>query len=238
MKNMNRGQTPILIRTLTPIVFLLLSGAAMAQDCRVLDPELQGLHAGPCVNGLAEGEGMARGTADYRGGFSAGRKHGRGVKAWPNGDRYEGEFAEDRKHGRGVYVWGKGPWAGERYEGDFSNDRRHGSGEYRYASGDVYRGPWDNDIATGPPTPMRQARAKFEEEARAAVAQEGRKVCREMEVGIGGRDWVRGVVVALEGGKAGVRIDDAGSQAHLIGGAEARVGAVVWDVPGAWTPCW
>ena len=44
---------------------------------------------------------------------------------------------------------------------------------------------------------MMRARAKFAAEALAAVAKQGQKVCREMEVGIGGRDWVRGVVVGV-----------------------------------------
>ena len=93
---------------------LFYACAAHGQACRVLDPELQGTYAGPCVNGLAEGEGVATGTAEYRGGFQAGRKHGHGVKTWPNGDRYEGEFVADGKDGYGVYVWGQGPWQGER----------------------------------------------------------------------------------------------------------------------------
>lgn len=218
-------------------VFVLFASCASAQDCRVLDPELQGTYAGPCVNGLAQGEGYAAGKAEYRGGFQAGRKHGKGVKTWPNGDRYEGEFAADAKHGRGLYVWGRGPWAGERYEGAFAGDRRHGFGVYRWASGDVYSGPWQNDVATGPPTPMMQARAKFEEEARLAVAKEGTKVCREMPVGIGDRDWVRGTVVAVAGDKVAVRIDDAGRQPHAVAGAEVRKGDVAWDAPHFWTPC-
>src|SRR5688500_16617172 len=73
-----------LIRALTPIFF---RHAVHAQSpCRVLDPELQGSYRGPCVNGLAEGEGAASGAAEYRGSFRGGRKHGHGVKTWPNGD--------------------------------------------------------------------------------------------------------------------------------------------------------
>lgn len=219
-------------------VFLLLASGALAQDCRVLDPELQRAYAGPCVNGLAEGEGYAAGTAQYVGGFKAGRKHGRGVKSWPNGDRYEGDFVADAKHGLGTYVWGRGPWAGERYEGDFANDRRQGFGVYRWQSGDVYAGPWEKDVATGAPTPMMQARTKFEAEALRAVGKEGTKVCREMAVGIGGRDWVRGTVVALSGDRVGIRIDDPGAQPHAVAGAEARRGEVAWDAATAWTPCY
>jgi len=200
---------------------LLIAQAAYAQQCRVVDPELQGTYAGPCVNGLAEGRGVASGTAQYEGEFKAGKKDGKGVKTWPNGDRYEGDFVEDRKQGRGVYTWGRGPWEGERYEGEFAGDRRNGFGEYRYSSGDIYRGPWRDDAAIGAPTPMMQARAKFEQESIAAVGKPGTKVCRELEVGIGGRAWQRGVVEAVDGGRVGVRVD----------------GKLIWDAATAWTPC-
>jgi hypothetical protein len=116
--------------------FLWFACAAAAQECRVLDPELQGAYSGPCAAGLAQGRGTAIGSAEYRGEFQAGRKHGKGVKTWSNGDRYEGDFLEDRKEGAGIYVWGRGPWAGERYEGGYVDDRRHGFGVYRWPSGD------------------------------------------------------------------------------------------------------
>jgi len=219
---------------MTRILFLLLfiPSLANAQACRVLDPELQKSYSGPCVSGLAEGEGIAAGTAEYRGGFKAGRKHGRGAKTWPNGDRYEGEFADDHKNGYGVYEWGKGPWEGERYDGEFAGDRRHGYGIYWWPGGDVYSGPWESDRPTGPGTEMMRARAKFAAEALAAVAKEGQKVCREMPIGIGAREWVRGVVVGIEGEHVGVRIDDPGAHAHF------PRGDVVWDLARTWTPCW
>jgi len=226
------------------IAFALLLGSlgfcvhAQTQSCRVLDPELQGHYEGPCVEGLAEGEGSARGIAEYRGGFKAGRKHGKGVKIWPNGDRYEGDFIEDRKDGVGAYTWGRGPWAGERYEGDYVEDRRHGYGVYRWPSGDVYRGPWREDAFAGPPTGMMIARAKFEQEARAALGKPGQKVCREMAVGIGGRDWVRGTVVEASPEHIAVRIDDPGTHPHVIAEVEAQSGAVLRDAPTNWTPCY
>src|SRR5205807_8657360 len=77
---------PLSLHDALPISLISI---AQAQECRVLDPELQGRYAGPCVNGLAEGQGSARGAAQYEGGFKAGRKHGKGVKTWPNGDRFE-----------------------------------------------------------------------------------------------------------------------------------------------------
>ena len=219
-------------------IFLLLCGTAQAQGCRVLDPELQQRYAGPCVNGLAEGVGEASGVARYVGGFKAGRKHGKGVKTWPSGDRYEGDFVEDRKEGVGAYTWGRGKWQGERYEGAYLADKRHGFGVYRWPSGDVYAGPWKEDALAGPATPMMAARAKFEEEARAAVAKEGQKVCREMPIGIGLREWLRGTVVRIGAEQVAVRIDEAGSQPHLVANVEVLPGDVVWDAPVNWTPCY
>jgi hypothetical protein len=220
------------------VALLCAALVAQAQECRVLDPELQGAYAGGCVDGLAAGFGHARGVAEYRGEFRAGRKHGRGVKSWPNGDRYEGEFVDDRKEGQGVYVFGRGPWAGERYEGGFLDDRRHGHGVYRWTTGDVYAGPWEADRAVGPPTPMMLARAQYEREAKAAVAQAGQKVCREMAVGIGGRDWVRGTVADFTDDRVGVRIDDPGRHPHVVAQAEIHKGDVVWTPYTEWTPCW
>lgn len=218
-------------RALTPI-FLFFSVCVQAQPCKVLDPELQGIYSGPCVNGVAEGDGFAKGSSEYRGSFKAGRKDGRGVKTWPNGDRYEGEFVADRKEGYGSYVWGKGPWEGERYDGSFANDRREGYGIYWWPNGDVYSGMWEGDKATGPGTEMMRARAKHASEARAAVAKRGQRVCREVAFGIGGRDWVRGEVVDVEGEYVGVRIEESGRA-----GIYPR-GDMVWDAAQSWTPCW
>ena len=242
----NRGQTPnerIGVRPrfssgVRPRFFLVLALAfacpleAQAQNCKVMDPELQASYSGPCVNGLAEGQGSASGVAEYVGGFKAGRKHGHGVKTWPNGDRYEGEFVADHRQGYGSYVWGRGAWQGERYDGEFAADRRYGYGIYWWPSGDVYQGPWQADAPIGPGTEMMRARAKHDAELRAAVARDGQKVCREMPVGIGGREWVRGVVVGIEGEHVGVRIDDPGKQGNF------PRGEVVWDLAQSWTPCW
>ena len=220
------------------MLFVLAFSSEAQSSCRVHDPELQSSYEGGCKDGLAEGYGEARGTAHYRGEFKAGRKHGKGVKTWPNGDRYEGEFFEDHRHGVGSYTWGRGPWAGERYEGAYANDRRHGFGVYRWPSGDVYAGPWENDAIKGPGTPMMVARGKFEEESRKAVARPGQKVCREMAIGIANSEWVRGMVVGVSEGKVGIRIDEPGSHPHVIANAEVRKGDVVWDEPFPWTPCY
>ncbi|TAK49134.1 MAG: hypothetical protein EPO27_05535 [Betaproteobacteria bacterium] len=81
------------------------------------------------------------------------------------------------------------------------------------------------------------ARAIADTAAQAAVAKTGARVCREMQVGIAERDWVRGVVVKAEGRRVAVRIDQPGRFEHILNGAKVAFGAVVSDDATAWTPC-
>jgi hypothetical protein len=211
---------------------------ALAQTCRVLDPELQGMYKGDCRNGLADGQGEARGQAEYRGGFRAGRKHGHGVKVWPSGDRYEGEFVEDRKQGTGIYTWGdRGPAAGDRYSGQYVADRRQGFGTYTWRSGDVYAGQWSEDRPAGPlPGPILD-RARAEKEQEIGVARIGARVCRQLRVGIAERDWIRGEVIATQPGRIDVRIDEAGRLPRVVNGMTLVKGSVVTGAASDWTPC-
>jgi hypothetical protein len=126
---------------------------------------------------------------------------------------------------------------GESYEGDYVGDKRHGEGTYRFSTGDVYKGPWSEDKIAGYATPMMLARRKFEEEAKKAVAVEGRKVCREMPVGIALGEWIRGTVVGVSADQVGVRVDDPGTYRHMVAGVELQKDDVVWDAPTEWIPC-
>ena len=215
--------------------------AAMSQtagQCMVLDPELQGSYAGGCRDGLAEGPGNARGIAEYRGEFHAGRKHGKGVKSWPEGDRYEGDFVDDQKEGFGTYIWStRGSSAGERYTGAYRADRRNGFGTYTWPNGDVYAGPWANDQIVGALTPNMMARARAEMELRNAVAKPGAKVCRKMTIGIASTDWIRGTVMAVEADRIAVRIDDPGQFFETIGNTPIAKGITIRDAISAWAPC-
>ncbi len=229
------------MKALRACVALLMLFPLMASgqtECRVLDPELAGTYQGGCKDGLAEGYGEARGAAEYRGGFGAGRKHGKGVKVWPAGDRYEGEFVEDRKEGMGKYTWSpRGPAAGERYSGAYLNDRRHGYGAYEWPSGDRYAGLWVDDAIAGMPTPMMIARARAKTGVLAAVALPGAKVCRALQVGIAVRDWIRGEVTAVDAERIAVRIDDAGRQPHVIDNRPLVKGMTIWSTAAQWAPC-
>jgi len=230
--------TPMLALLVCFAAALFPQGASGQTGCRVLDPELAGIYQGGCKDGLAEGYGEAKGTAEYRGYFRAGRKHGKGIKTWPSGDRYEGDFAEDRKEGAGKYTWSpRGPSAGESYSGDYLNDRRHGYGVYEWRSGDRYAGLWADDAITGMPTPMMIARARANTEALAAVGKPGAKVCRVLRVGIAVRDWIRGEVTAVDRDRIVVRIDDPGRQPHVLDGQPLVKGMTIRSAATEWTPC-
>ena len=207
-------------------------------NCVVLDPELQGRYFGGCKDGLAEGYGQAIGTAEYKGGFKAGRKNGKGTKTWPSGDRYEGDFVDDRKQGKGTYTWGpRSAWAGEKYSGSYVGDRRQGFGVYEWPGGDRYAGPWKNDVITGPMTPKMMARTRAYAELAAAVGKRGAEVCRNMIVGSVTDDWVRGTVTEVQGERIAVRIDDPGRFPHVISDRAISKGDTVWDELQFWTPC-
>jgi hypothetical protein len=224
------------------LVLLLAIGAsaALAQSptCEVVDPELRGSYTGACIDGLAEGSGAASGKAHYEGQFKAGRKHGRGIKTWPTGDRYDGHFSEDRKDGQGTYMWGaETPWAGEKYSGTFRADMRDGTGTYEWPDGERSSGEWKNDALVGAPTARMLARAHHERERLAAVSKPGLTVCRQMRVGSVVRDWVRGTITSVDGRHLTVRIDDPGQFEHRIQGVVPSKGVVLRDWALMWSPC-
>lgn len=229
---------PGILLAFLAVVMLFPLPAAAQPACRVLDAEIAGSYSGGCRNGLAEGYGEAKGAAEYHGEFHAGRKHGKGVKTWPSGDRYEGEFVADRKEGQGKYIWGpNGPSAGESYSGAWKNDRRNGHGVYEWPSGDRYAGQWDDDRITGMPTPAMIARARAKTETLVAVAKPGVKVCRTLLVGIAVHDWIRGVVTSVDADRIEVRIDDPGQQPHVIDKRPLVKGMTFWSTAQDWKPC-
>ena len=225
------------------VVVLLFGGAGFApaqSGCTVLDPELQGSYEGGCVGGKAEGQGTAKGSATYSGGFHDGKKHGRGIKTWSWGDRYEGEFANDYKDGWGAYTWGaRTLFAGDRYEGGFSNDKRNGYGVYVWASGDSYAGPWKDDSVAGRATPMMIARFRATNASLEALAKPGVKVCRQSNVGTDLKAWIEGETQAVNPTTRQilVRVTKLGQASLVVAGKQVAAGEVVWDDPLDWIPC-
>src|SRR3989338_9918171 len=96
--------TPWIMTRILAFAVALLSGCALSggaqQSCKIFDPDLaQGVYSGSCKGGLADGYGEVTGAGSYRGDFRAGKKHGKGIKVMPNGDRYAGDFSDDYRHG-------------------------------------------------------------------------------------------------------------------------------------------
>lgn len=207
---------------------------APAGTCRVLDPELQGRYEGGCRDGLADGEGVAIGaTAEYRGAFRAGMKHGRGVKTWTwFGDRYEGEFVDDRREGQGRYLWGpRGPWAGEVYEGGYVADRRHGTGTYTWSTGDRYTGPFENDLQAGVQTPLQAQRTRAIKAHLAVLGKPGTVVCGRTKLGIAHEQELRAEVIEVVQDRVRLRT-------VAIGGRPVQATDVsFWDLVLHWRPC-
>jgi hypothetical protein len=106
---------------------------------------------GPCVNGLAHGNGTLRWfqkgspTARHQGEFVGGVAEGYGIATYPSGNRYEGNWHEGQRHGLGTFTW---PGQG-RYEGEWLRDNREGRGVFTQANGDRYEGEFRNDKENG-----------------------------------------------------------------------------------------
>jgi hypothetical protein len=137
-----------------------------------------------------------------------------------------------------MYTWGRfSASSGQRYTGGYVNDRRHGYGVYEWPNGDRYAGPFENDRITGAPTKGMVARSRTDAERVVSLGRVGTRVCRELEVGVGNRDIVRGTVTSVEGERIKVRIVDQGKYDHAIDGVQVRKDAVVTDFLKSWAPC-
>ena len=221
---------------LLALAFLFPLASLAAPSCRVIDPELQGQYEGGCKKGLAEGYGVARGTAEYHGEFSKGMKHGKGVKTWPWGDRYEGGFANDRRNGKGMYVWGAGsPWAGERFVGDYVADQRHGLGAYYWPSGDRFQGVWKEDRRYG--SSAMELRRQAVEAARAKTMTPGAQVCSWGHTGIAYEVLRVGLIEAVEANALKVRLVRLEGEPQAVSGSNLQPGMLLDAVARDWTLC-
>ena len=66
-----------------------------------------------------------------------GKKEGKGIFYYKNGDKYDGNFKDDKKEGKGSFFYNE---KGEIYQGNFANDYPNGIGKYFYKNGDRYEG--------------------------------------------------------------------------------------------------
>jgi hypothetical protein len=103
---------------------------------------------GSCVNGRAEGRGIAQWSRNGNpsetdeGEWGNGRQVKEGTQLWSSG-RYDGELSDGEPNGHGVLTLQK-----LRYEGDFRNGRPNGIGTLT-TGGETVRGTWKDGCLQG-----------------------------------------------------------------------------------------
>ncbi|MCC2597536.1 hypothetical protein LKR43_14455 [Pusillimonas sp. MFBS29] len=219
------------------MVGLMFAGLAYAApDCKVLDPELQTSYEGDCLNGLAQGQGVARGAngAFYQGGFDAGAASGYGVKLYANGDAYAGEWLQGYRHGQGVYEYGEhSPWRGDKYVGQWDHDQRHGRGSYLvYPTGEAFTGDWNMGQTDTLASPMMVRRKRTFEALAPVLGQVGAELCSTLTDGASPRNIARGRVVAVQDERIQVLVETPEVLRRSALTVNPR-----WDVMTEWMVC-
>jgi S1-C subfamily serine protease len=86
--------------------------------------------------------------ATYEGGKLDSKEHGIGEMIWKGeskGHYYYGEWQYGKRTGKGLYMWPNG----DQYIGNLLENKHHGTGEYKYNNGDQYIGEWKNNVKDG-----------------------------------------------------------------------------------------
>jgi hypothetical protein len=118
----------ILFLTAFFIVIFMNYSFLYAQDrlCKVISKNLVGKYTGNCKNGLAFGEGEAKGIDRYVGWFKNGTPHGKGSYYYGDTVYFKGNFQDGIKEGVGEMHYMrkgmpdsviKGFWSGDVYKG-------------------------------------------------------------------------------------------------------------------------
>ena len=126
------------------VVVTAIAGPTTAY--KVLSPNLAGSYSGSCKDGLAHGEGVAKGPHEYSGIFANGKPHGKGAYAWQNGDKYEGDWLDGKMHGKGTLTEA----GGDKYEGDWLDGKMHGKGTLTLHNGSKYEGSFADGVFVRP----------------------------------------------------------------------------------------
>ena len=100
-------------------------------------------NSGAILNSILASEEYDNGR--YFGELKNGKKDGKGVYYYNNGDRYEGDWKLGVRDGKGVYYYSNG----ERYEGDFKEDKFTGKGVFHYKDGTREMGDYNENVPYG-----------------------------------------------------------------------------------------
>lgn len=100
------------------------------------------------ANGRKHGRGILRYVDGnvYEGTFLAGQRHGYGILRYANGDIYEGQWRNGKKEGQAKFIFKS---TGDIYDGSWVADKRQGHGVYVYADNSVYEGTFLNNRKNG-----------------------------------------------------------------------------------------
>lgn len=117
----------IIQQTLLLLVFFTSLTITGQQQCKVLKADIASEYSGGCKNGLAHGEGIAKGENIYEGNFKKGLPNGVGTMVYTDGSIYIGSWKNGVKQGKGKYsymldakdsiqegIWKKGKFVGKK----------------------------------------------------------------------------------------------------------------------------
>jgi len=90
------------LRICIAILAMTATSPLLAQDCKVLDPNLVGTYTGDCKTGKASGIGKAVGKYTYEGEFKYGLPEGKGKLTDDLGNYYKGSFKKGKRDGEGT----------------------------------------------------------------------------------------------------------------------------------------
>lgn len=129
-------------------LFLVVSMSflyAQKTDCKVLKEEINKEYTGKCKNGLASGEGVAKGKYLYEGKFKKGLPHGKGTLKYSLEEYYIGEWKKGLEDGKGklyykingvdsvkVGIWEKGKYIGKKRIPDYKVKYNVGVDRYSF----------------------------------------------------------------------------------------------------------
>ena len=87
----------------------------------------------------------------YDGEFVDGKREGRGVLTYSNGDNYNGEWMNNLFHGSGIFITkefntGLAAHRGQRYEGAYDYGQKHGYGLFHAGDGGIYDGFFEDNL--------------------------------------------------------------------------------------------
>ena len=89
-------------KILLSLSFFLVSFFLYSQEtCTVKDNTINEVYVGECKDGLANGNGIAKGINQYEGEFKNGLPHGDGIMLYSDKTKFIGKFKNGLKHGKG-----------------------------------------------------------------------------------------------------------------------------------------